>query len=324
MTRFFDPRQKVSQDAFTSSASQFGRWAPIYPHPDSGMPMPHTQWKPCTLALISCGSLAACGGATQAPKPARAPTALAAKGDQTHDLQVPQTPLEKAQQNWAKRAGVNDVVASIAEFHAVAEAIPDDPRPWLQLAEAQALLGHLYGAEKTSEGTATTAFEQGLIAARAAQKLSENAPEDLQLLAAYWEAENLDQWARHAGFVERVDHEVEVTNSLKTLQTHSATSRQARRSLARMLSKPATIEHQNLPEAKALFEALITEDPWDLSSRTAFAATYAVAAQDRAIFEDQLREIVERTSNPQGNALDKRLAARAASQLLRDAPSLFE
>lgn len=288
------------------------------------MPMPHTHWNTRTLAFLSCSCLAACGGATQTPKPAATPAALAAKGKQADGPQAHQTPLEKAQQTWAKRADVDDVVASIAEFQKVAEAIPHDPRPWLHIAEAQALLGRLYDVERTIQNAAAAAFEQGLVAARTAQKLSEKAPEDVQLRAAYWEAENLDQWDRHTGFVERVDHEVEVVNSLKGLQAHASTSSGARRSLARMLSMPAAIEHQNLSEAKALFEALIAEDPWDLVSRTAYAATYAVAAQDRAVFEKQLHEIVERTSNPQGNALEKRLAARAASHLLRDATSLFE
>lgn len=259
--------------------------------------------------------LAACATAGQtAPPQTGAPDTQATQASPP-DLAMAIPPLT------ADDASVSVRMAALQTLRAER---PTDVEAALLLAETAELQGRLL---RESGQASAEAFQIGVQAAteaeRQLQEAGDTAPE-LMARARCLKALNGLGWSRREGYVEEVDSERALRTAFESLLEDPAWGRQARRAFADMLARPHSMRERDLPRSKAIFEALIAEDPWDLHSRVLFARAYAVNAQDRQVYETQLKEIVDRTGGDHGAAIERHIAARAATREMRLAPTLFE
>lgn len=284
---------------------------------DASLRAPCRPRPPAARALLLATPfvLAACATTTPSAHPRTGPPSA----------QVAQTAAPEARTELPPLTAEDaSVSARMTALQAIRAERPTDIEAALLLAETAELQGRLL---QESGRPSAQAFQIGVQAAGEAEeqlsKTAEAAPERVAQ-ARCLKALNGLGWSRQEGFVEQVDQERSLRATFQSLLEDPVWGRAARRALADMLARPLDLSQRDLQRSKAIFEALVSEDPWDFHSRVLFARAYAVSAQDQAVYEAQLKEIVVRTSGEQGVAIERHIAARAATRELRLAPSLFE
>lgn len=263
--------------------------------------------------------LHACGGSSPQQKGttvarADSPEAIfvsADGGNPEHD----QWRMEAAEL-WRQRNDPKALDQAIARWERLARESASTFESYAWLARAY----HLQGQRLTS-AAAIEAFEKG---ARAAETALEHAHghDEQALEAEYWLLANRADASLRGDYMERVDHHRELTKAASRLVSRGshADSDGARRILAALLASPPLFELRDLEGAKRLYEAVIAAHPEHLDSHLAYAAHYAVATQDLTLFKQQLESVLTAPAT----SVDDELSQRAAVELLKQAPYVFE
>lgn len=271
-----------------------------------------------TVATCLC----ACGAATiaEGASPTRVPSPVAAAPPTALD-----TALAEATQAWEARwdpASLDRAIASWQRSLTLPGATSQEVQ--LRLAEAHHFRGTAILSRQGDAEAALAAFEAGVQAATAA------GAEDLEAApseALYWWASNRAAAASQTDFAGSVLVQRDVVSvMLRCAEANCSYDHGgAHRFLGSHHARPLGFSHRDLPRARSYFDRAIAGDPTHLPTRVAFARDYAVAAQDRSLFEQQVRFVVEASPEPRGPSRgDVQLAQHQAAALLRDAPNLFE
>jgi len=280
----------------------------------------------CAAAALAC--LPACGTATalRAPSTARAtppaptpaaPTAL-------------ETTLTSAQSAWEGRWEPEALARAIAKWR---EALGMRGAMQAAVQTHLAAAHHFHGSAILSLGgdvsAAREAFEAGVQAAVAARAGAEDAgaTDAAPSEALYWWAANRAAAAAQTDFAQSVLVQQEVVQVMQRCADAECPYDHggAHRFLGSHHARPLGDAHRDLGRARQHFDRALAAAPQHLPTRIAFARDYAVAAQDRSLFEQQVRHVVEaRSGDDDAGRGDTLLAQHQAAALLRAAPNLFE
>jgi len=240
-------------------------------------------------------------------------------------LSAAETMLAEAEEAWTQRWDERALERAIATWRrALGQPGTDRDAVHLRLAKAAFFQGRATLARGGESATALASFEAGVESAAAAGAGASDGP---STKALYWWAAN--RWAAAS--------QVDYAQSVLVRQQVVAVMRRCRQAgcsydhggAARFLgshnARPLAYPHGDLKRARAHFDDAISTDPQHLPTRVALARDYAVATQDRPLFEQQIRFVLEADPNAAGvDAGNAHLARRQAAALLQEAPNLFE
>lgn len=132
----------------------------------------------------------------------------------------------------------------------------------------------------------------------------------------YLEAVCAAAWARTQGFTQLVERRAELGAGLRRAAALAPGLDAAgpQRELGRLLAALPTYAGGDLAEARLSFEAAIARAPQAAVNRLAYARSVGVKAQDRSLFETQLKTVA---------GGDDKLAAAEAAELLSREDDLF-
>ena len=281
----------------------------------------------CVFAAAALATVAACKSAP-VPLPATATVVAPDAGPGDAGLAQPSL-LEEAQAAWARRdvdAGALDRAISLWEQAALEGASPAETllsaararRARLdrfvqnslevsraEVADAQACAAEAHRSWAAQFPQATGAFVQFVQIEQAGAE------------ALYLEAVCTSLWARMQGFSLLIDRRTQLLGALTRVSELSPAldGAGAERELGSLLATLPGYAGGSLSEARAHFDAAIRIAPQEPRNHLLLARTVAVKAQDRALFENELRVAIQSS--------DADIAAQAEA-LLRRASDLFD
>ncbi|MDD9945379.1 MAG: hypothetical protein OXU20_30325 [Myxococcales bacterium] len=252
------------------------------------------------------------------PPPDQGPTGSASAGTERTGKAPPTTEATtgtRAEALWKRRDNREALEQAIAIWEQLAATKAGSPDLALKLARGYFTLGH-----SVNRDAAATLFDKGARAARTA--LSTESVAQTAQAARHWSLANRAASAFAGPYLERVDQHQELLEEARALRDSLPTAVVPRPEhvLASLLATPPLLALRDLETSRELFAAMTTRHPHDLAARVAFARHYGVAAQDIALFEAELRQVL---AAPETGP-DDRLAKAAAGRLLKLAPHLFE
>lgn len=220
-------------------------------------------------------------------------------------------------QRWSPEA-----LASACEaWKRLARLEPDAAGPHLRLAQAQVFAGDALLARDHAPDQARQAYAAARLHAERAAAL-DGADE-----AAYWRALAMARAAGLIDFAEMVLVQDEVLNVMTRLANagRSFDHGGPDRFLGVLYAQPLSYSGRDLERSRVHFARALAADPDHLPTRISHAASYAVAAQDRSAFENEIRTVLQADAaiDPARSA-DIALSQARAQALLEAAPDLFE
>ncbi|MEM1417634.1 MAG: TRAP transporter TatT component family protein [Myxococcota bacterium] len=253
--------------------------------------------------------------------------------------------LTLGQEGWANRDEEAGLRQAIAGFQAAVDADPAQPEAWVMLARSHYLLADCHLSfdemrteEKQSEFEAGTqaaefALVHGYPAFAERMRAGARIEETLDTLdaaavpALYWRASSLGKWAS-ADFATLLSYKDEIKAIMQTCLDldsdyfHSGPSRY----FGVFYGRAPGFAGGDLEQSKTFFDTSLSEAPNYFGTRVLMAQDYAVKAQDRALFEEQLNIVIQ--GDPEAGGLEiapeNRCEQRKAQVLLDKADELFE
>lgn len=299
------------------------------------------------IALVSLFALAAtpgCGGSYESAWDEPADQGDTAGGDETgegpsrHDALVAQ-----GDEAWAQRDDPDQIRAAIEAWEQATELQSSDAETWIKLSRAYYFLadGHLRFSEPEQMAdlwqTGIRAAERALAALSPefaqAMQAERDIGEALQLLderavpALYWRATNLGKWARADGFATVLSYKDEIravmTRCMELDRYYFFAGPD--RYFGAFFSIAPTYAGGDVERSRQHFEESIRRFPNYFGTRVLFAEEYAVKSQDRQLYEEQLRYVVDGDpeSLPEA-APENRVEQRKAQAALERIDELFE
>lgn len=281
-----------------------------------------------TWVIVSVWIVVACGGGRAA---SGAPSTTAT--NQSEDVAAG-GPLVTAAQGWARRADADEAKRAAALWTEHVTANPDDAAIWLRLAEAHHFAATAPSAES---GTPIEQAKAGLAAAEQALRLLDDdalselhddadALTNAELVPAlYWRARHQYLLATH-DYTERLLTTAEIVQAMRVCERlrpdydHFG----AVVFLAQSLAQPLDPTQRDLPAARRMFERALTASPNHAPHQVAFAEYFAVAAQDRALFERQLQAVLAVSTSESDPTGEQQRAQTRARVLLDQVNERFE
>ncbi|UJR79980.1 TRAP transporter TatT component family protein [Sandaracinus amylolyticus] len=249
---------------------------------------------------------------------------------------------------WEQRQEEAQLRAAIDAWTQALELDPTDWQLWHRLARAQYFLadGHLAFRDQgeTLDPDATAMYQASVTSAeRSLQALSpafaermragERVDQALAVLdaqavpALYWRSAALGKWARRDGFATLLAYKDEIraimTRVLELDREFFFAGPD--RYFGAFFAVAPTYAGGDLERSRQHFDYSISRFPGYFGSHVLYAVEYAVKAQDRALFERELRFVIDGDPNMLPEARAENLAEqRKAQEALARADSLFE
>jgi hypothetical protein len=246
---------------------------------------------------------------------------------------------QSADEDWAERSNPASLARAIESWKEALALEPERAEWRVALAHAHHLLGE--GAlvlDWAPASAALEAFAQGRAQAERALgvEAEPDAPipvkapeaEDAQTARAlYWWARNLQAEAKLRGHIDEVLARDAVAAAMRRCRKRipDYDHRGADRTLAQLYADPPTQAIRDLARAREHFEQALAEGNAFLGTRVARAETLAWVAQDRAMFDADLRAVLDTPVDVHDTlAAENALARKRAVELLQRANELFE
>ena len=294
------------------------------------------------LALAGATMGLGCGGSREAARGTTPNTATAPSLSPERRT----TLLEEAQAAWAGRDDEASVRSAIEKYGAVTEAAPSDHEAWVMLSRSYYFLAdcHLRFDETKREEFlrsfehGTQAAERALIAMsdefaqrmRAGPRI-EGALDVLDASAVpglYWRASNLGKWASADGFATLLSYKDEIravmARCLELDREYYYWGPD--RYFGVFYGRAPSFAGGDVARSREHFETSVRHAPHYFATRVLMAQDYAVKAQDRATFDEELAYVLEHDPEEGGPdiAPENRCEQRKARELLARADELFE
>lgn len=302
-----------------------------------------TTRRSLALAALLSSAAPGCGSSYQSawdePTPAtQSQEAASPEGRSRHDELVAQ-----GDRAWTERDDPEQVRAAIAAWEQATELDANDADTWVKISHAYYFLadGHLRFSDEAAMGET---YQHGIQAAeRALRAIS---PEFAQRMAAgerveqavgslganavpalYWRATNLGKWAQREGFATVLSYKDEI----RAVMTHCMELDRyyffagPDRYFGAFFAIAPAYAGGDLERSRAHFDESIRRFPNYLGTRVLYAENYAVKAQNRQLFEEQLRLVID--GHPESMpevAAENRIEQRKARDLMGRIDELFE
>ncbi|HJL17873.1 MAG TPA: TRAP transporter TatT component family protein [Sandaracinaceae bacterium LLY-WYZ-13_1] len=244
---------------------------------------------------------------------------------------------------WEQRDDPDRIRAAIEAWEQATELDGSDAETWVKISRAYYFLadGHLRFSDEEAMGDT---YQSGIRAAeRALRALS---PEFAEAMAAgqrveeavgvldadavpalYWRATNLGKWARRDGFATVLSYKDEIravmSRCLELDRYYYFAGPD--RYFGAFFSIAPTYAGGDIDRSRQHFEESIRRFPDYFGTRVLFAEEYAVKAQDRELYEEQLRYVIEGDPESlEGAAPENRVEQRKAQAAMERIDELFE
>ena len=254
--------------------------------------------------------------------------------------------LEEAQAAWAGRDDEANVRSAIEKFQAIAEADPSNDEAWVMLSRSHYFLADCHlRFDESKQDEFMSSFEQGTAAAEHAliavsdefaqrMRAGTRIEEALGVLDAsaapglYWRASNLGKWASADGFATLLSYKDEIravmARCLELDREYYYWGPD--RYFGVFYGRAPSFAGGDLERSREHFETSLRHAPHYFATRVLMAQDYAVKAQDRATFDEQLTYVLEHDPEEGGPdiAPENRCEQRKARALVAQADELFE
>ncbi|HEY8429857.1 MAG TPA: TRAP transporter TatT component family protein, partial [Sandaracinaceae bacterium] len=245
---------------------------------------------------------------------------------------------------WARRDDAEQIRAAIAAWEQATEIDGNDAETWTKISRAYYFLadGHL---RFDNEGAMADAYQSSVRAAERALRVV--SPEFAQRMAAgervdqavsvltsvdavpplYWRAAALGKWAQLQGFATVLSYKDEIravmTRCMELDRYYFFAGPD--RYFGAFFAIAPSYAGGDLERSRQHFEESLRQAPNYFGTRVLYAENYAVKAQNRRLFEEQLRMVIDGDpeSLPEA-APENRVEQRKARALLERADDLFE
>lgn len=302
--------------------------------------MTHRIW--IGLALAS-GLALGCGGTHESAWETTPPTT--SQQNQTPEARSRrETLVQEAEAAWAQRGEEAQLTAAIQKWEA-AIAIQADAELYAKLSRAYYFLadGHMSFDEARRDAMmetfqkGTQAAERGLVVLspdfgermRSGTRIEEAVSilERSAVPLLYWRSANLGKWAAADGFATLLSYKDEIRAIMTRCLELDANYFYAapHRYFGAFYARAPAFAGGDLDKSREHFEASLRVAPEYFATRVLFASDYAVKAQNRQLFEQQLNTVIN--GNPDALpdvAPENRVEQRKARELLAKADELFE
>lgn len=252
--------------------------------------------------------------------------------------------IAQGDQAWQGRDDVEQVRGAIAAWEQALELDGNDADTWVKVAHASYFLadGHLRFTDESAMGDAYQRCIQAseralrLLSPEFAQRMSagERVDQAITVLtdasvvpALYWRAAALGKWAQGQGFATVLQFKDEIRATMTRcmeLDRYYYFGGPDRYFGAFFAIAPA-FAGGDTALSRQHFDESIRRFPDYFSTRVLLAENYAVKAQDRALFEEQLRHVID--GDPEAipeAAPENRVEQRKARALIQRIDELFE
>lgn len=286
------------------------------------------------LVLTAALVLAACGGRTSGLVKDTGP--VEKKGDA--DPQVAQ-----GDELWQARADRAKAEAAVKSWEEAAALDPTRADIQLKLAYAYYFLANAHARwDADGEDRQLGLYEKGLVAGENAIKLAvpafakkirdgagwaeavkEVGPEGVPAL--YWYATNLGKWALLDGFTTILSHKDDVAAIMKrVLEVDPGFFHGAPHRYFGVYRTKIPFPGGDLPASRKHFEDAVKLAPNYVDTKVLFAEAYAVKAQDEALFEKLLNEVINTPDDVLPELVpETKNAKRVAKELLDNRGDFF-
>ncbi|MEM9068881.1 MAG: TRAP transporter TatT component family protein [Myxococcota bacterium] len=253
---------------------------------------------------------------------------------------------QEAQAAWDGRDEEASVRQAIEKYSAVTSADASDHEAWVMLSRSYYFLAdcHLRFDEARQEEflssfeEGTQAAERGLVAIsddfaqrmRSGTRIEEaiDVLDQSAVPALYWRASNLGKWASADGFATLLSYKDEIRAvmgrclELDRPYYHYGPDRY----FGVFYGRAPGFAGGDVERSREHFEASMRQVPNYFATRVLMAQDYAVKAQDRATFDEQLTYVIEHDAEEGGAevAPENRCEQRKARDLMSQADELFE
>ena len=255
------------------------------------------------------------------------------------------TLAQTAEAEWLQRGDIEHLRAAIAAWEQIVAANPSDHETWTRLSRGYYFLadGHLSFDEANRESMMEN-YEKGKVAAdRALAALSPDFAERIRnntrieeavsvlqanaVPALYWRSANLGKWASADGFATVLSYKDEIRAIMMRCLELDANYFYAapHRYFGAFFARAPAFAGGDLERSRQHFEASLQHSPNYFATRVLYAQDYAVKAQNRQLFEEQLNLVIN--GNVQGipEVVPENTAEqRKARDLMARADELFE
>jgi hypothetical protein len=261
-------------------------------------------------AVLMIGATVGCGGGRTAAwdEGTASGGTVTAEAQATHDAA-----LAEGNAAWDERADPERLRAAIAAWQRALEAVPSDWELWQRLGRAQYFLADgtmqfdpaLEADTTAMYQTAITSTERSLTEhfPRFAEYMRTNARFDDGALATldasavpalYWRASALGRWARRDGFATVLAYKDEIRAIMTYCLNNDRHYYHAGpdRYFGAFYAVAPTYAGGDLDRSRQHFEYAIGVDPNFFGTHVLFAMEFAVKAQDRTLFTDQLNLVI--------------------------------
>ena len=295
------------------------------------------------FATLMVGTMAvtvACGGGREAAWD----TTANDEGQTTASDQT--TLMSTANEAWAQRDEEAGVRRAIEAYQAAANANRSDPEAWTMLSRSQYFLAdcHLRFDESKREELLST-FEEGTRSAEfALMAISDDfatrmrngtrIEEAIEVLdaravpALYWRASNLGKWASADGFATLLSFKDEIRAVMGRCLDLDPDyfHRGPDRYFGVFYGRAPSFAGGDVERSREHFEVSLRHAPNYFATRVLMAGDYAVKAQDRANFDENLAWVLANDPEMGGAEIapENRCEQRKARELQGQADDLFE
>jgi tetratricopeptide (TPR) repeat protein len=294
-------------------------------------------------ALLGLAAAPGCGAAYQSAWDEPQPTTRSAQASTEEGRSRRSTLLAEAEEAWGRRDDVEQVRAAIRAWEQAAEIDGTDADTWVKLARAHYFLadGHLRFTDEAAMGDV---YQQSIQAAERALRVLSPAfaermaagdrPEQAVAVleanavpALYWRAAALGKWAQRQGFATVLSYKDEIRAVMTRCMTLDRYYFFAGpdRYFGAFFSIAPSYAGGDLDLSRQHFEESLRRYPNYLGTRVLYAENYAVKAQNRQLFVEQLTMVIEADPAAMPEAApENRIEQRKARDLLARADDLFE
>jgi tetratricopeptide (TPR) repeat protein len=262
----------------------------------------------------------------------------------TPDAQARRTELiGQGDAAWEQRDDAEQVRAAITAWEQANEIDPNDHETWTKIAHAYYFLsdGHLRFSDESAMGEtyqrAIQAAERALriLSPEFARRMSagERVEQAVSVLEAnavpalYWRAAALGKWAQREGFATVLSYKDEIravmTRCMELDRYYFYAGPD--RYFGAFFAVAPSYAGGDLERSRQHFEESLRRFPNYFSTHTLYAENYAVKAQNRQLFEEHLRFVLDNDPNsiPEAGP-ENRVEQRKARDLLARIDELFE
>ena len=251
----------------------------------------------------------------------------------------------QAEAAWAQRSDEAQVRAAIAAWEQIVEGSPNDHATWTKLARGYYFLADChYSFDEARAELMMETYDKGRIAAeRALVALSPDFAERMRngtrieesvgvlqanaVPALYWRSTNLGKWASAQGFATVLSYKDEIRAIMTRCLELDANFFYAgpHRYFGAFYARAPAFAGGDLERSRQHFEQSLQVEPNYFATRVLYAQDYAVKAQNRALFEEQLNLVINGNADVIPDvAPENRAEQRKARDLMARADELFE